>query len=130
MPKKTETVMSRLYRKIHVDEFGCWIFTGAIDPETGYGRIGLGGRGGGTAGTHRVSYADFWDEIPNGLHIDHLCRNRKCCNPLHLEAITQAENNQRSWDARNGKVLYFSDQFSTPSRAYLALVGAVEEGSA
>lgn len=42
--------------------------------------------------SHRVSYEHWNGKIPNGLQINHICRNRSCCNPQHLEAVTQKEN--------------------------------------
>jgi hypothetical protein len=122
MAVKPTPVIERVLRRVVVDDLGCWIFTGAIDPATGYGRIGAGSRTAGVTATHRVTYADHWGGIPEGKHIDHLCRNRACCNPTHLEAVTQAANNQRSWDARHGSVRRFADQYANPSRAYLALL--------
>jgi len=44
---------------------------------------------------HRVAYEHFIGPIPEGLEIDHLCRNRRCFNPQHLEAVTKKENVMR-----------------------------------
>ena len=52
---------------------------------------------------HRLAYEFANGPIPEGLHIDHLCRNRLCCNPEHLEAVTQAENNRRAHAANAAK---------------------------
>ncbi len=75
----------------------CWVWTGSTN-HAGYGRLTTGSRTDNTRRTrsaHRVSYEVFKGEIPDGLTIDHLCRNRKCINPEHLEAVTIKENIHR-----------------------------------
>ena len=75
----------------------CWMWTGAKRPN-GYGAIGM--PRGGVESVHRVSYEIYVGPIPDEHHIDHLCRNRGCANPAHLEPVTQAENNRRAGAAR------------------------------
>ncbi len=70
---------------------GCWEWIGAKQP-SGYGRIGSGGDGGKVLMAHRVAYEFMVGPIPPGLQIDHLCRNKSCVNPAHLEAVTHREN--------------------------------------
>ena len=80
--------------KIHIDDRGCWIFTGAIQ-SSGYGCIALNGDGTHQL-AHRAAYQLLVGDIPAGLVIDHLCLRKNCVNPEHLEAVTVAENNRRA----------------------------------
>ena len=75
---------------VPVPESGCWLWTAHIHKKTGYGRFGVLSNGPELA--HRVAYELFVGPIPEGMHIDHLCRVRCCVNPKHLEPVTHAEN--------------------------------------
>lgn len=88
----TEAELERLWAGFTPNESGCWIWNGRTYP-TGYGRFHLGGD---STYTHRVMYMAFVDAIPTGMHTDHLCRVRECCNPEHLEVVTPRENIMRS----------------------------------
>ena len=66
----------------------CWNWLGAINPK-GYGEYYNDKK---VVKAHRYSYELFEGKIPNGLQIDHLCRNRKCVNPNHLQIVTNKEN--------------------------------------
>lgn len=67
----------------------CWPWLGRI-ASNGYGQYRRHDL------AHRAVYEALVGSIPEGLHIDHLCRNRWCVRPDHLEPVTQAENNRRS----------------------------------
>jgi hypothetical protein len=75
---------------------GCWEWTRAI-ANHGYGMYHLGGA---HITAQRAAYILFVGPIPKGLHIDHLCRNKPCVNPAHLEAVTQGENTRRGAKSR------------------------------
>lgn len=68
----------------------CWRWTGAPNAQ-GYGAISYGGK---RRTAHRVSYEMNVGPIPDGMQIDHACRERLCVNPDHLRIVTDGENKQ------------------------------------
>jgi len=70
----------------------CWLWNGYVTSR-GYGKIHLPA---GMLNAHRLVYQIAKGKIPPGLQLDHLCRNRRCVNPFHLEVVTNRENIVRS----------------------------------
>lgn len=80
----------RFWEKISISDKGCWEWNYAKDKD-GYGLFNNRGK---MWRVHRLTYTMMYGSIGN-LVIDHLCRNIKCCNPLHLEAVTPKINSER-----------------------------------
>jgi len=96
---------SRIRRRIRFEQVPgvslpdpCWIWTGAVfQRRGGYGAVGYEGR---TWRIHRLTYTLLVGPVPSGLVLDHLCRQRLCCNPAHLEPVTQLINLERGLTGR------------------------------
>lgn len=89
----TESVMRRIWAKTTITPTGCIEWTGAKSAN-GYGRVGFGGKSG-TAVVHRLVLVwALGRDLPPG-DVDHLCRNRACIRPDHLDVVTRRENIKR-----------------------------------
>ena len=88
---KKQTNEGRFLSFVQVASDGCWLWKGHVHPN-GYGQFYMDGRQG---YAHRASYQIHRGNIPDDLVIDHLCRNRACVNPAHLETGPQQVNIRR-----------------------------------
>ena len=89
---RADRLFSRFASKFSISDSGCWVWLAARDRD-GYGVFRFPW---GNGMAHRVSYELLVGDIPDGLHVDHLCRNRACVNPAHLEPVSCRENLMRS----------------------------------
>lgn len=95
------TLRERVFSRLVAEPSGCMTWAGSRDKD-GYGRVGAGN--GRPELVHRVVYLLEVGPIPAGAEIDHLCMNRPCANPAHLEPVTHAENSRRRSLARKAAV--------------------------
>lgn len=86
-----EITINRVIDNIEFADSGCWNWL-RRDNGSGYGMITLHGR---QRIVHRLFYQILNGQIPDYLVVDHLCRNRRCVNPDHLDPTTQKENVRR-----------------------------------
>ena len=77
----------------------CWVWLGERTRE-GYGRFAIRSR---NRSAHRWFYERRFGSLPDGLELDHLCRNKSCVNPMHLEPVTHSENVRRAGTANGRK---------------------------
>lgn len=82
-----ERLRGRFWKYVKKTE-SCWMWTGEVTPN-GYGTLSCRGH---NRMAHRISFELFVGPIPDRMNIDHLCRNRICVNPSHLEPVTHREN--------------------------------------
>lgn len=94
----------------------CWLWRGAHNKPHGYGRVCVQYR---TLYLHRVVYELLVGPIPEGLQLDHLCRQPACCAPYHLEPVTPLVNTRRGTDHNASKTHCPNRHEFTPENTYM-----------
>lgn len=103
-PERRDTIIKRIDDRCTILDTGfviegkaspCHLWVGPTSGDGrggGYGRMSLDGQ---TVAVHLVVYAHYFGYIPGKKQIDHLCNQRLCCNPQHLELVTHLRNQRR-----------------------------------
>lgn len=91
LTRSLSTLATRIQSRTRIMPSGCveWFGPRSIG---GYGTINLDNS---PRYVHRLTYQMWRGMVPSGMQLDHLCRNRACCNPEHLEPVTASENIRR-----------------------------------
>lgn len=98
----------------------CWPWLAATNEQTGYGFVNRNGR---PVHAHRVAYELAVGQIPDGMHVDHVCHNRKCVNPAHLRPATPKQNTENhSGPQSNGSSGYRGVSWNKNRQAWIARV--------
>lgn len=101
LPAVASPLPTRFLRKVFFRADGCWEWLGGTkslvykDRKYSYGVYSVYGTPQSATGAHQYSYFIHKGPVPEGMEIDHLCHNKLCVNPAHLEAVTHRENCRR-----------------------------------
>ena len=90
-----DRLVARFFAKVREDSAGCWIWT-AFRDRKGYGKFQYGVVDARLA--YNVSYGLMVGDVPEGLQLDHLCRNTSCVNPYHLDPVPPGVNKRRAME--------------------------------
>ena len=104
--------LERFWKWVEINN-RCWNWTGALSPD-GYGQFWNGKR----VRAHRYAYETFIGPIPEELECDHLCRNRACVNPAHIELVTSSVNSLRGLAPAMIKQFHLSKTHCPHGHAY------------
>ncbi len=88
--ESASTARERLHSRVEVDDNGCFIWQGTL--RAGYGMLLVDGR---KVYAHRLSYEIYVGQLEDGSVVHHICDQKLCVNPLHLEKLTNSEHARR-----------------------------------
>lgn len=115
--------VTRILSRIEIDPRSeCWVWQGGKN-QNGYGQLGytVAYKKTRFGVAHRVLFEHLVGPVPDGHELDHLCRNRGCVNPDHLEPVTHLENMRRGANARHRFDTEFLDTIAAEYRSGMTL---------